>query len=59
MSDRLAISSAISVLAMAAFVLFGANVERAPLAGERANAPVTVSAGIDLPAPRDLLKQVF
>lgn len=55
MSDRLAIASAASVLAMAVFVLFGPQTSRAPLAGESMSAPTSVSIPAELPSPARLI----
>jgi hypothetical protein len=55
MSQQLAISVTASVLMMALFVLFGADVASVPLGQGFEASPVTISApGIDLPAPRFL-----
>lgn len=49
MSDRLAISASFSVLMMAMYVLFGANVERAPFGPSQLASEFATSA--DLPSP--------
>lgn len=56
MSDRLAIASAFSVLAMTAYVLFGADAARAPLAAETMDSPLTISVPAELPSLDLLLR---
>lgn len=43
MSDRLTISASFSILMMAIYVLFGANVEHMPLGPSRINVPGEVA----------------
>jgi hypothetical protein len=50
MSDRLAISTAFSVLMMAGYVLFGADAVRTPVGPDSLGTPVSVSAPV-LPLP--------
>jgi hypothetical protein len=56
MSRQLAVSAAFSILAMAAYVLFGADVARAPLtsAGDDWSSPLQIAAP-ELPAAKTLL----
>lgn len=55
MSDKLAISSALSVLAMATYVLFSPNAAQAPLHGDSLSLPqVEVSTSI-LPSLSDII----
>lgn len=54
MSDRLAVSAALSVLMMSAYVLFGAEAVRAPLGPEGLSVPAQVQAPA-LPEPAALL----
>ena len=44
MSDRLAISAALSVLMMSMYVLFGGDAARVPMSGEGLASPISVSA---------------
>ena len=46
MSDRLAISTAFSVLMMAGYVLFGADAITAPIGPGRLETPVSVAAPV-------------
>jgi len=50
MSDRLAISASFSVLMMAVYVLFGANVERVPLGSAQYSSDFSASAGLPSPS---------
>jgi hypothetical protein len=54
MSDKLAISAALSVLMMACFVLFGTDSTRAPLHGGSGDVQVSVRV-FELPGLRELL----
>jgi len=44
MSNKLALSAALSVLMMAAYVLFGAGALRAPLGPDAIQSPIAISA---------------